>query len=146
MPVTGIATDSRVKIHDPGPGHPEQPARYSAVMNRLESSGLLHRLLPIEVSNANDDELAPAHRRGYIELVAREGAQGRSPLSTGDTDSAGGSDEIARLASGCVLSAVDAVFSQTATNAFCIVRPPGHHANASRGMGFCLFNHVAVAA
>lgn len=146
MAITAIATDARVKAHDGGPGHPEQPARYSAVMNRLESSGLLSRLLPIDVRTANDDELALAHTRSYIELVAREVAQGRRQLSTGDTDIGKGSDQIARLASGCVVSAVDAVFSQAATNVFCVVRPPGHHANASRGMGFCLFNHIAVAA
>jgi acetoin utilization deacetylase AcuC-like enzyme len=146
MPVTAIATDSRVKAHDPGPGHPEQPARYGAVMNRLESSGLLHSLLPIKVRPATDDELALAHSRSYLDLVAREVASGRSQLSTGDTDIGPHSDEISRLASGCVLSAVDAVFSGQATNAFCPVRPPGHHANASRGMGFCFFNHIAVAA
>ena len=146
MPVTAIAADSRVKAHDPGPGHPEQPVRYSAVMNRLQSSGLLQRLLPVEVRAANDDELALAHSRNYLQLVAREVAQKRRQLSTGDTSINSSSHEVARLACGCVLSAVDAVFSQTATNAFCAVRPPGHHAGASRGMGFCLFNHVAVAA
>lgn len=146
MPVTAIATDSRVEAHEPGPGHPEQPARYSAVANRLESSGLLGRMLPIECRAASDDELALAHSRSYIELVAREVAQKRRQLSTGDTSIGPQSDEVARLATGCVLSAVDAVFSRTATNAFCAVRPPGHHASAARGMGFCLFNHVAVAA
>jgi acetoin utilization deacetylase AcuC-like enzyme len=146
MPVTAIAADSRVKAHDLGPGHPEQPARYSAVMNRLQSSGLLQRLFPVAARTAGDGELALAHSRDYIDLVAREVAQDRRELSTGDTNINAQSDEVARLACGCVLSAVDAVLSQTATNAFCAVRPPGHHANASRGMGFCLFNHIAVAA
>ncbi len=146
MPVTAIATNARVKAHDPGPGHPEQPARYGAVMNRLQSSGLLQSLLPIEVRSATDDELALAHSRSYIDLVTREVAAGHAQLSTGDTDIGPRSDEIARLSSGCVLSAVDAVFSGKATNAFCAVRPPGHHANATRGMGFCFFNHIAVAA
>src|ERR1041384_5801297 len=98
MPATGIATDSRVKIHDPGPGHPERPARYSAVMNRLEYSGLLPRLLPIQVRAATNDELALVHSRAYIDLVAREVAQNRGQLSTGDTSISAQSDEIARLA------------------------------------------------
>lgn len=146
MPVTALASDSRVKAHDPGPGHPEQAARYSAVMDRLQSSGLLQRLFPVEVRAASDDDLALAHSKDYIDLVAREVAQKRRQLSTGDTSISPQSDEAARWASGCVLSAIDAVFSQAATNAFCAVRPPGHHANSSRGMGFCLFNHVAVGA
>lgn len=146
MPFTAIATDSRVKAHNPGPGHPEQPARYNAVINRLQSSHLLQLLLPVEIRSATDDELSLAHSRNYMELVAREVMQNRRQLSTGDTSISAQSDEVARVASGCVLSAVDAVFSREATNAFCVVRPPGHHANASRGMGFCLFNYVAVAA
>ena len=82
MPVTAIAADSRVKAHDPGPGHPEQPVRYSAVMNRLQSSGLLQRLLPVEVRAANDDELELAHSRNYLQLFASEVAQKRSNIST----------------------------------------------------------------
>ena len=110
MPVTAIASDARVKAHAPGPGHPEQPARYSAVMNRLQSSGLLQRLFPVAVRAASNDELALAHSRDYIELVAREVAQNRRQLSTGDTGIGTQSDETARWACGCVLSAVDAVF------------------------------------
>jgi acetoin utilization deacetylase AcuC-like enzyme len=94
---------------------------------------------------ATDDELALVHVRRYIELVEREVAQDRGQLSTGDTDICAESAEIARRAAGCVLSAVDAVFSGEIVNAFCAVRPPGHHANATHGMGFCLFNNVAIA-
>lgn len=146
MPVTGIAADSRVQKHETGPGHPEQPARYSAVMNRLEASGLLARLTRLKVRSASDDELALVHRREYIDLVEREVSQDRRELSTGDTTIDAHSSEAGRLAAGCVLSAVDAVFAGTVGNAFCVVRPPGHHASAARGMGFCLFNNVAVSA
>lgn len=147
MQQTGIAADCRVKNHDTGPGHPEQPARYSAVMNQLEASGLLQDLIRLdEVRSANDDELALAHTRDYIALVERQVAQSRRQLSTGDTSISRHSAEAARAAADVVLSAVDAVFSGTVRNAFCAVRPPGHHASASRGMGFCLFNNIAVAA
>jgi acetoin utilization deacetylase AcuC-like enzyme len=115
-------------------------------MNRLESTGLLETLLRLEVRSATEDELALIHSGQYIALVEREVAQGRPQLSTGDTDVGPHSIESAQAAAGCVLSAVDAVFSGSVTNAFCAVRPPGHHASAARGMGFCLFNNVALGA
>lgn len=143
---TGLAADSAVKKHDPGPGHPERPERYDAVMNGLESAGLVEKLLRFEARSATEDELALVHSRQYIALVEQEMAQGRQQLSTGDTDLSPHSIESAKAAAGCVLSAVDAVFSGSLTNAFCVVRPPGHHASADRGMGFCLFNNIALGA
>jgi acetoin utilization deacetylase AcuC-like enzyme len=140
MPGTGIAFDATLKQHDPGPGHPEQPARLSATMSRLPP------LLKLSTRPATDDDLALVHTREYIQLVEREVAQRRSQLSTGDTSISAQSAACARLAAGCALSAVDAVFSGEVRNAFCVVRPPGHHASAARGMGFCLFNSVAIAA
>jgi acetoin utilization deacetylase AcuC-like enzyme len=143
---TGLAADPAVKKHDAGPGHPERPERYDAVVNRLESAGLLEALSGIEVRSATEDELALVHSRQYIALVEREVAQGRRELSTGDTDVGPHSMESAKAAAGCVLSAVDAVFPGSVKNVFCPVRPPGHHASAARGMGFCLFNNVALGA
>jgi acetoin utilization deacetylase AcuC-like enzyme len=153
MRQTGIIADARVLKHDTGFGHPERPARFQAVTNRLEASGLLPRLgqenvdlTRIEARAATNDDLALAHTRKYIALVEREIAQGRRQLSTGDTDIAPESLESARVAAGSVLAAVDAVFSGRVENAFCVVRPPGHHASADVGMGFCLFNNIAIAA
>ena len=143
---TAIAGDPIVKLHDTGPGHPEQPARFTAVMDRLAENGLLEMLLPLEWRRATKDELALAHTPGYLDLVEREIEQDRRQLSTGDTTISKNSLEPAQVAAGCVLRAVDAVFSKAATNAFCIVRPPGHHASAAKGMGFCLYNNIAVAA
>jgi acetoin utilization deacetylase AcuC-like enzyme len=115
-------------------------------MNRLEWSGLEREMARLPVRSATDDELALAHSREYIALVRREVSEGRSQLSTGDTDICPESEDAARRAAGCALSAVDAVLSKDVSNAFCAIRPPGHHANAMRGMGFCLFNNVALAA
>jgi acetoin utilization deacetylase AcuC-like enzyme len=143
---TGIVADPRAKEHDTGPGHPEQPARFAAVMNRLEWTGVFRDLTRLESRRATDDEIALVHRRPYIELVEREVAQGRHHLSTGDTDICEKSAECARIAAGSVLSAVDNVFSRCVSNAVCVVRPPGHHASAATGMGFCLFNNIAIGA
>src|SRR6185437_13687291 len=140
MTGTSIAFDATLKQHDPGPGHPEQPARLAAVMSRLPA------LTQISTRPATDDDLALVHTHSYIQLVEREVAQHRSQLSTGDTAINGHSAACAQLAAGCALSAVDAVFSRQVRNAFCVVRPPGHHASAARGMGFCLFNTIAIAA
>lgn len=146
MSGTAFVTDGRMQQHDAGPGHPEQPARYTAILNQLQSSGVLSRLAAFAPSAASDDQLALVHTRDYFEIVASDVAQGRPQLRTGDTDLGVHTLQAARLAAGSAIAAVDAVLGGESTNAFCLVRPPGHHASAARGMGFCLFNNVAIAA
>jgi acetoin utilization deacetylase AcuC-like enzyme len=127
-------------------GHPERPERYDAVMSALEKSGLAHDLIRIPPRPATEDELLLCHTPEYLRIARRDVEAGCSHLSTGDTDIDAHSWDTAANAVGGVLNVVDAVMTGAARNAFCAVRPPGHHANASRGMGFCLFNNVAIAA
>ena len=144
--MTALLADPIYKQHDPGPRHPEQPARYDAAMRALEQAGLAAKLGRIPVRRAAPDEIALCHTAAYIRTVETDFAQGARELSTGDTNIGPKSLEIALDAVGGVLNAVDAVMTGDARNAFCIVRPPGHHATARRGMGFCIFNNVAIAA
>jgi acetoin utilization deacetylase AcuC-like enzyme len=126
--------------------HPERPERYDAVMQGLETAGLTPKLLRVPSRAATDDELLLCHAPQYLEIVREDFASGMAHLTTGDTDITPNSMEVALHAVGGVLNAVDAVMKGPARNAFCAVRPPGHHATAHRGMGFCLYNNVAIAA
>jgi len=143
---TALLLDPLYKQHDPGPGHPEQPARYDAVARAIEHSGALAQLQRIQPRAASEDEIALVHGREYIAIVKRDIAARAHALSTGDTDIGPQSLDVAVRAVGGVLSAVDAVVGGQAARAFCAVRPPGHHARPDQGMGFCIFNNIAIAA
>src|SRR3989454_12645197 len=143
---TAILADPIYKEHWTGEGHPERPARFDAVLHALEREGFVKDALRIPARSATEDEIALCHGRKYIEIAKRDVSHGPGVLSTGDTEIGPRSLEVALKAAGGVLNAVDTVFAGKAKNAFCAVRPPGHHATPDRGMGFCLFNNVAIAA
>ena len=143
---TALLADPIYREHDTGPGHPERPERYDAVINALEAAGLIASLDRIPIRAATEDELALVHARPYIQLASREIRAGASELSTGDTTVSARSLDVALNATGGVLNAVDRVMTGQSHNAFCAVRPPGHHARPAQGMGFCIFNSIAVAA
>jgi len=142
---TLLVTHPACFAHDPGRMHPESPARLKAVLAALEApefSGLERRSAPL----AEVEQIARVHARLYVDralnAIPSSGYVGFDP----DTIVSPGSGEAALRAAGAVTAAVDAVVAGEVRNAFCAVRPPGHHAEATRAMGFCLFNNVAVGA
>jgi len=144
--MTALLSDPLCRQHDPGPGHPESHKRYDAVHAGLRDAGLGTRMKSFPAREITQEDLLLAHTPGYLELAKDEILRGEEQLSTGDTSVSPTSWEAALRAAGCALAAVDAVMRGEADNAFCAVRPPGHHANANRGMGFCVLNNVALAA
>ena len=146
MSDTALLLDSVFERHDPGPGHPEAIARYTQISKTVKGSDVYKKCKPVKIREATDSEILGCHTAKYLDLVKTEIAEGKSELSTGDTSVCKDSLEVARYATGSVLESIDLVFDGQAKNAFCAIRPPGHHATADKGMGFCIFNNVAVAA
>jgi acetoin utilization deacetylase AcuC-like enzyme len=132
--------------HEPPSDHPESPKRLDAVMGTVRMLERQGRLSVATPRSATEHDVLLVHTFEYLKSVRAEIAAGRRTLSTGDTELSPGSLTAALAAAGTVVSAVDAVMNGRTRTAFCAVRPPGHHASQSRGMGFCVFNNIAVGA
>jgi len=145
LPPVGFVWHDRCLLHDNGPGHPERPKRLTAIRDGLERSGTLARLLSITPEAAPLEALARVHDESYVEALERVCARAPVRLDP-DTGVSEGSWAAALLSAGGGLAAVDAVMEGRARSAFVCTRPPGHHAERDRAMGFCLFNNIAVAA
>jgi acetoin utilization deacetylase AcuC-like enzyme len=142
---TLLYTHAACLKHDPGPQHPECPARLQAILEALEAPSF-STLDRREAPKATIDQIARVHDRDHVIRTLNIIEENGHAALDGDTHVSPGSDEAALRAAGAVCTAVDAVMAGAAKNAFCAVRPPGHHAECAVAMGFCLFNNVAVGA
>ncbi|MEO7246454.1 MAG: histone deacetylase family protein [Rubrivivax sp.] len=148
---TAYYSHPQCRMHEMGPDHPECPQRLDAIADQLRASGVDVALaFHDDAPAATLEQLARAHTAGYVselrDLMAQVEASGRWHAVDPDTRIAPGTWDAALRAAGAAVAATDAVISGRVDNAFCAVRPPGHHATRDATMGFCFFNNVAVAA
>jgi acetoin utilization deacetylase AcuC-like enzyme len=141
---TGVVTDKRFMDHDMGAGHVESPRRIE-VLNRMLAEDPPVPYLAIEPRPATDEELGWVHERGYVDLV-RSTAGGAGVVLDRDATAGPKTFITALLAAGGFLKSLDLIMDGAVPNAIALVRPPGHHAEASQALGFCFFNNVAVGA
>jgi acetoin utilization deacetylase AcuC-like enzyme len=143
---TGFVYHEQFLEHDTGYGHPEKPDRLRAIVDNLQETGLWQKLHHLIVDAAPIEVINKVHSQRHVQYVKERCEKGFTILDQGDTTVCEKSYDIALLAAGGVISAVDAVMSGVLKNVFCAVRPPGHHAESNSPMGFCLFNNAAIAA
>ena len=146
MAKTGLVYDDIYLNHDTGPHHPETAKRLTAIIESLRTTGLLEKLFPIESEPAKRDIISFCHEPDYIDKFERDVTNASPFIHTPECPLSPNTFEVARYAVGGVLKGVDEVLEGRVKNCFCAVRPPGHHAERSRAMGFCYFNNVAIAA
>jgi acetoin utilization deacetylase AcuC-like enzyme len=142
---TALFTHSACLYHETPPGHPESSDRLRAVLRALEDEAFQY-LVREEAPPAAREELARVHPTFYVDAVLGAVPERGYASLDPDTHVSPGSGEAAMRAAGALVAAVDRVMAGKVTNAFCAVRPPGHHAEPTRAMGFCLFNNVAIGA
>jgi len=142
---TGVVVDAGCLAHDMDRHHPETPKRLQVLLDLLASSDMAS-LKPamLDGRRATQDEVGRVHTEPYFRRIM--GTQGRTVVLDMDTTACPRTFDAAMLAAGCSITATEAVVSGEVSNAFALVRPPGHHAESDRAMGFCIFNNVAIAA
>lgn len=142
---TGIVKDGRYLEHIMDPGHPESPERLRVIYQMLEEAEMKSLFEEVKPRAANREELEAIHSPSYIDLVASTAGKPYFRLDM-DTSTCAKSYEAALFAAGGFLELIKAVMRGKLNNGFALVRPPGHHAETDKGMGFCLFNNVAIGA
>ncbi|MGZ4687989.1 MAG: histone deacetylase family protein [Acidimicrobiia bacterium] len=140
-----VATDPVFSLHATGRGHPERPARLGAVQEGIDRAGMVEALVPLPAREATAAELERVHPAPYLASLEARSRAGGGMLDA-DTVVSADSWRAAITAAGTGIAAIDALSTGAADAAFLALRPPGHHARPSQGMGFCLLNNVAVAA
>ena len=132
--------------HDTGEGHPENAMRLSAIEDQFVSTGIFDVLRYFDAPEVSEEQLLRVHTPGYLESIQSQAPKSGYARLDPDTVISPDSLQAARRAAGAVVAAVDLVMSGDMGGAFCGVRPPGHHAESNRAMGFCLYNNIAVGA
>ncbi len=146
MAKTGLAQDERFQKHLSGPENPERPQRLAAIADSLSKQGLCEACAPVEVAPVDMAYVTRVHDESYIERLRKACSDGLPYIDVPDSGICPETFEVAQLAAGTVIKAVEDVMAGRIDNAFCAVRPPGHHAERDRSMGFCMFNNIAIAA
>ncbi len=142
---TGLIFSDTYKNHNTGQGHPEQKARVSVILENLKKKNNKN-LIWKKPSKFNANILENVHGADYLKFVQNSFPKKELAFLDGDTIVSPGSKEATIDAVGSIISAIDGVQNKEFTNAFCAVRPPGHHAEKNKAMGFCIYNNVAVGA